>query len=83
MVGPQVWSSAESRELVGAMVWDKDDDVAMRFVTAASNLRCHSFGMQLQSLFKTKEIAGNIIPANAATNAIVAGMQARRCSTTV
>jgi ubiquitin-like 1-activating enzyme E1 B len=55
--------------------FDKDDTLAMRFVTAASNLRSHQFGIPMQSLHDAKGIAGNIIPAIATTNAIVAGLQ--------
>jgi ubiquitin-like 1-activating enzyme E1 B len=56
--------------------FDKDDDLAMRFVTAASNLRSSVFGIEpLQSLYSAKGIAGNIIPAIATTNAICAGLQ--------
>lgn len=46
----------------------------MEFVTAAANLRAHSFGIPLQSLFDAKGIAGNIIHAIATTNAIIAGL---------
>ena len=56
--------------------FDKDDPLAMRLVTAAFNLRSHVFGIDpLQSLYATKGIAGNIIPAISTTNAIVTGLQ--------
>ncbi|CAB9497029.1 activating enzyme subunit 2 [Seminavis robusta] len=56
--------------------FDKDDDLAMRFVASASNLRSHVFQITpLQSLYSAKGIAGNIIPAIATTNAVVAGLQ--------
>jgi hypothetical protein len=44
-------------------------------VTAATNLRALVFTIPLQSRFDVKSIAGNIIPAIATTNAIVAGLQ--------
>lgn len=41
--------------------FDKDDDMAMRFVTAASNLRSFVFGIEpLQSYYSAKGIAGNM-----------------------
>lgn len=55
--------------------FEKDDDLDMQFVTAATNLRAHVFSIPLQSQFEIKSIAGNIIPAIATTNAIVAGLQ--------
>lgn len=56
--------------------FDKDDMLAMRLVTAGSNLRSSIFGIgPLQSFYSAKGIAGNIVPAIATTNAIVAGLQ--------
>mmetsp|Transcript_10799 Transcript_10799/g.15229 ORF Transcript_10799/g.15229 Transcript_10799/m.15229 type:complete len:698 (-) Transcript_10799:169-2262(-) len=56
--------------------FDKDDTMSMRFVTAATNLRSQVFSIEpLQSYYTAKGIAGNIIPAIATTNAIVAGLQ--------
>jgi len=59
----------------GTFAFDKDDSLAMRFVCAASNLRSRIFGIDPKSFHDTKGIAGNIIPAIAATNAIVAALQ--------
>lgn len=60
--------------------FDKDDDMAMKFVCASSNLRSAIFGITpLQSLYSSKGIAGNIIPAIATTNAICAGLQILQC----
>uniref|UniRef100_A0A915PBS9 SUMO-activating enzyme subunit n=1 Tax=Meloidogyne floridensis TaxID=298350 RepID=A0A915PBS9_9BILA len=56
------------------LVWDKDDDPAMRFVAACANLRAHIFHIGIDTLFNIKAMAGNIIPAIATTNACVAGM---------
>merc|ERR1712113_253695 len=56
--------------------FDKDDNLAMRLVTFASNLRSYVFGIEpIQSYYSANGIAGNIIPAIATTNAIVAGLQ--------
>lgn len=58
---------------VGAAVFDKDDDLAVEFVTAAANLRSIAYDIPTQSLFAAKGMAGNIIHAIATTNAIIAG----------
>ncbi|KAL4555602.1 hypothetical protein LXL04_038226 [Taraxacum kok-saghyz] len=59
---------------VGNLSFDKDDHLAVEFVTAAANIRAASFGIPLHSLFEAKGIAGNIVHAVATTNAIIAGL---------
>ncbi|KAL2936292.1 SUMO-activating enzyme subunit 2 [Bienertia sinuspersici] len=59
---------------IGSLTFDKDDQLAVEFVTAAANIRAASFGIPLHSLFEAKGIAGNIVHAVATTNAIVAGL---------
>ncbi|OAQ26113.1 putative ubiquitin-like activating enzyme [Linnemannia elongata AG-77] len=54
--------------------FDKDDAETLDFVTATANLRAHVYGIEEKSRFQVKAMAGNIIPAIATTNAIVAGM---------
>ena len=44
----------ESTDSNPILVWDKDDEEAMNFVTAASNLRCYIFSIGLKSKFETK-----------------------------
>ena len=68
-----IWKT--KREAIGSLTFDKDDEVALNFVTAASNLRSRVFGIERKSPFDVKGIAGNIIHAIATTNAIVAGIQ--------
>ena len=60
---------------LGSLEFDKDLSLAMQFVCAASNLRSAVFGIEQLSLHDCKGIAGNIVPAIATTNAIVAGIQ--------
>lgn len=54
--------------------FDKDDEVSLNFVTATANLRASIYHIAPQSRFTVKQMAGNIIPAIATTNAIIAGM---------
>jgi len=57
----------------GELVWDKDDLPALNFVTACANIRMHIFSIGQKSRFEVKSMAGNIIPAIATTNAVIAG----------
>jgi len=56
------------------ITFDKDDEDTLDFVTASSNLRSIVFGIETKSRFDIKQMAGNIIPAIATTNAIIAGL---------
>jgi len=56
------------------IIFDKDDEDTLDFVTASANLRSIIFGIETKSRFDLKQMAGNIIPAIATTNAIVAGL---------
>ena len=56
------------------IAFDKDDEDTLDFVTATANLRAQIFGIDAKSKFDTKQMAGNIIPAIATTNAMVAGL---------
>jgi len=83
----KVWSVAECASVMdkavselkeeynkrGDLVWDKDDLPALNFVTACANIRMHIFNITQKSRFEVKSMAGNIIPAIATTNAVIAG----------
>lgn len=56
------------------LVWDKDDEAALDFVTAVSNLRSLCFHIERKSKFDVKSMAGNIIPAISSTNSIIGGL---------
>ena len=60
---------------IGALSFDKDDEQAMDFVTAAANLRAYNFGIPLETSFKIKEMAGKIVPAISSSNCFVANIQ--------
>ncbi|CAD5220184.1 unnamed protein product [Bursaphelenchus okinawaensis] len=64
----------EAQQTNKILSWDKDDEDALNFVAACSNIRSHVFGINGKSVFDVKSMAGNIIPAIATTNAIIAGM---------
>jgi len=69
------FKSDEAASKIGTLEFNKDSSEDLDLVTASTNLRAFTFGIQLQSRFQVKEIAGNIIPAIATTNAIVAGLE--------
>ncbi|RCI14270.1 hypothetical protein L249_6154 [Ophiocordyceps polyrhachis-furcata BCC 54312] len=57
-----------------AISFDKDDQDTLDFVASSANIRSAIFGIDCKSRFDIKQMAGNIIPAIATTNAIVAGV---------
>lgn len=59
---------------IGNLTFDKDDQLAVEFVTSAANIRASSFQIPMHSLFEAKGIAGNIVHAVATTNAIISGL---------
>ncbi|XP_046663163.1 SUMO-activating enzyme subunit 2 [Homalodisca vitripennis] len=69
-----LWQQFQTLKEGDHLVWDKDDRHAMDFVAACANIRSYIFGIPQKSRFDVKSMAGNIIPAIATTNAIVAGM---------
>ncbi len=54
--------------------FDKDDEDTLDFVASSANLRAIIFGIEPKSKFDIKQMAGNIIPAIATTNAMTAGL---------
>eukprot|EP01083_Nonionella_stella_P002660 7629_1 len=58
----------------GQLLFDKEDELAVRFVSSATNLRMTNYHLDRLSQFAIKGIAGNIVHAIATTNAVVAGL---------
>jgi ubiquitin-like 1-activating enzyme E1 B len=54
--------------------FDKDDKDTLDFVASAANLRSHVFGIPIHSEWEIKQMAGNIIPAIATSNALTASL---------
>lgn len=61
------------------VMFNKDDHVAVEFVTAATNIRASNFSIGMESLFKIKEMAGKIVPAISSSNALAASLQVLEC----
>jgi ubiquitin-like 1-activating enzyme E1 B len=64
-----------NKDRLGAVVFEKDDDEVIHFISSAANLRMFCFGIQQQSFNEVKNMAGNIVPAIASTNSIVSGIE--------
>ncbi|WEW56879.1 E1 ubiquitin-activating protein uba2 [Emydomyces testavorans] len=56
------------------VTFDKDDVDTLDFVAASANLRSAIFSIDVKSKFDIKQMAGNIIPAIATTNAMAAAL---------
>lgn len=65
----------------GELVWDKDNKEDMYFVAASANIRSYIFNIDPKTCFEIKSMAGNIIPAIATANAIIAGLAVLRAQT--
>ncbi|KAJ5184165.1 ubiquitin-like activating enzyme [Penicillium capsulatum] len=70
----QLQEKTPAEDPAPTLSFDKDDVDTLDFVTATANLRAHIFNIQMTSKFDTKQMAGNIIPAIATTNAMTAGL---------
>ncbi|XP_954586.1 ubiquitin-activating enzyme e1, putative [Theileria annulata] len=62
-------------DMVGSLIFSKNDEVCVDFVSSAANLRMINFGIKPLSTWDVQSIAGSIVPAIASTNAIVASFQ--------
>ncbi|USP74249.1 Ubiquitin-activating enzyme E1-like [Curvularia clavata] len=67
-------ANAEVGNAMPILSFDKDDVDTLDFVVASANLRSHIFGIEMRSKFDIKQMAGNIIPAIATTNAMTASL---------
>ena len=67
-------SAAKANAVSCVLSFDKDDKDVLDFVASSANLRSAIFSIEPKSKFDIKQIAGNIIPAVATTNAMTAGL---------
>ena len=70
----RVQQLGDASAIPAALSFDKDDPDTLDFVASTANLRAVIFDIEPKSKFDVKQMAGNIIPAIATTNAMVAGL---------
>ncbi|KAL9602487.1 MAG: hypothetical protein Q9219_001780 [cf. Caloplaca sp. 3 TL-2023] len=70
----QAQANESNGSTTAVLSFDKDDEDALDFVASSANMRSIIFGIQPRSKFDIKQMAGNIIPAIATTNAMTAGL---------
>lgn len=66
--------TTESQFNLTSLEFNKDNDLHIKWLTAASNCRAISYGITPVSSYETKGIAGKIIPAVATTTSIAVGL---------
>ncbi|KAL8663024.1 MAG: hypothetical protein Q9168_008166 [Polycauliona sp. 1 TL-2023] len=64
----------EANGTAHVLSFDKDDEDTLDFVASSANMRSIIFGIESKSKFDIKQMAGNIIPAIATTNAMTASI---------
>ncbi|KAF4803454.1 Ubiquitin-like modifier-activating enzyme 1 [Turdus rufiventris] len=69
-----VGSEEAQAPLMEPIHFDKDNNVHIDFITAASNLRAENYGISPANWLTSKRIAGQIVPAIITTTAAVAGL---------
>ena len=57
------------------MEFEKDCPLHIKFLTSCANLRSHIFNLAFENELRVKEVAGNIVPAIASTNSMVAALE--------
>ncbi|CAF4141138.1 unnamed protein product, partial [Rotaria sp. Silwood2] len=71
------WKFAEERTKnfkAAPIPFEKDDDFQIDFITTATNLRAHMYGLEPSDRYEIKRIAGRIVPAIGTTTATVSGL---------
>jgi ubiquitin-activating enzyme E1 len=69
-----IGSPDEFKQTYVPLIFDKDDELDIEWITSASNMRAINYGIPTATCQQTKGIAGKIIPAIATTTSAVSGL---------
>jgi len=64
----------ETSSLINDNIFDKDNELHIDWIYAASNIRAVNYNIKTEDRYKIKGIAGKIIPAISTTTSIVSGL---------
>lgn len=69
-----LWTNIYNNNIYKSIIFDKDNDTHINFITSLSNLRAINYNIKCENSFMIKKIAGRIMPALATTTSLISSL---------